>query len=74
MSTLREVAEAVAKQLGEEVDYFLVMRGKEEDPQTGRRRGMATTNVEKLDDIREMSVKGVTAVAVKRARRAYGRN
>jgi hypothetical protein len=45
MSTIREMAEEVSRRLGEEVDFFLVLKPKQPDPATGLKKSVVATNV-----------------------------
>lgn len=60
MSTIREMAEAVAASLDKDADFFLVLRPKEADPKTGRKTSTVATNVgNKL--AKDMAVEGTSA-------------
>lgn len=76
MSTLREMAEAVAASLDKDADFFLVLRPKEPDPQTGRKTSTVATNVGKAT-AKDMAVEGTSAfimdqVMKERAQKAEG--
>lgn len=60
MSTIREMAEAVAASLDKDADFFLVMRPKVCDPQTGKKSSVVTTNVGKAT-MKDMAVEGTSA-------------
>lgn len=59
MSTLREMAEAVAASLDKDADFFLVLRPKECDPQTGKKKSVVATNVGKAT-CKDMAVEGTS--------------
>lgn len=60
MSTLREMAEEVSKKLDDEADFFLVVKPKLADPQTGLKRSLVATNVGRRQ-IHDMVVEGSSA-------------
>lgn len=72
MSTLREMAQAVADSLNENVDFFLVVQEKHCDPKTGQKKLVAATNVGK-NDIADMANKGTERVLLKRMADARGK-
>jgi hypothetical protein len=59
MSTIREMAEAVAASLDKDADFFLVLRPKDPDPRTGRKTSTVATNVGKAG-MRDMAVEGTS--------------
>lgn len=72
MSTLREMAQAVAKSLNEEVDFFLVVRDKVPNPKTGQKPLVVATNVGK-NEVADMANKGTERVILKRLADARGK-
>lgn len=72
MSTLREMAQAVANSLNEEVDFFLVIRDKVRNPKTGQKPLVVATNVGQ-SEVADMADKGTERVILKRLADARGK-
>lgn len=72
MSTLREMAQEIAKRLDEDVDFFLVVRNKAQDQKTGRKPMVVATNVNK-DEVVEMASAATTRLILKRMADAHRR-
>ncbi len=72
MSTLREMAREVSKRLDGEADFFLVIRDRVPDVQTGQRTAVVSTNVS-TDSAVDMAAAGTTKMMLGKLFRARAR-
>lgn len=74
MSTLREMAEELSARLKEmgEVDYFLVLQSRVQDPRTGQKPGMAISNLP-TTQVMDAASRGTAGILLQNIRKNLGR-